>query len=291
MALTAEEQRYYDFAKAALPGWIPDPDEFLMGAAKLFGSVDAMVRYLFGQALISTATGPDTGTPDWLNQHAADRGTRRVLGEDDPTLRSRLRTFPDALTRASLLSVADAVLAAAGVAGSSAMVELPRDCAHSGAYVGDTGTGGTFTKVGSIVTFTPSGAWAAPPYRDPSIVPVRTYKLTLTGSLTPGNDGTHLISGLDGNGAYYTNAGGAAEVDGGVTWTVGQYDPEGNLRDGFARAYSQRGYRSSRLLPHTVVIILPFGTTEVVANAVAEAVRSRKAAGIVVKIERRQSPP
>jgi hypothetical protein len=291
MALTADEQRYYDFAKAALPPWVPDPDEFLMGAAKLFGGVHAITLYLFGNALISTAIGATSSTPDWLNQHAADRGTRRILGEDDPTLRKRLRTFPDALTRAALLSVADAQLAAAGVAGSSAMVELPRDCSHSGEYVSDTGVGGTFTKVGTVVTFTPSGSWAAPPFRDPSIVPVRTYKLTIAGALTGGNNGTRVIDGLTGNGAHYVNAGGAAQVDPTVVWTVKQYDPEGNLRDGFTRAYSQRGYRSSRLRPQTIVIILPYGTSAIVAASVAEAVRQRKAAGIVVKIERRQSPP
>ena len=282
MALTAEEQRYYDFAKAALPPWVPDPDEFLAGAAKLFGGVDATIRYLFGQALISTATGPDTGTPDWLNQHAADRGTRRQLGETTPALRERLRTFPDALTRASLLAVADAQLSIAGVSGSAAMVELPRDMAHSGVYATDTGVGGTFTKVGNVVTFTPDGAWAAPPYRDPSIVPVRTHKLTIAGAASAGNDGTRTIDGLTGDGAFYTNAGGVAEADPTVAWTVEHYDPEGNLRDGFTRAYSQRGYRSSRLRPQTIVIILPYGTSAAVAAGVAEAVRQRKAAGIVV---------
>lgn len=291
MALTADEQRYYDFAKAALPPWVPDPDEFLMGAAKLFGGVHALITYLFGNALISSAVGATSSTPDWLNQHAADRGTRRILGEDDPTLRKRLRTFPDALTRAALLSVADAQLAAAGVSGSAAMVELPRDGAHSGTYSSDTGTGGTFTKVGSVVTFTPDTAWAAPPFRDPSIVPVRSHKLVIAGAATPGNDGTYVITSLSGNGAVYTNAGGAAQVDPTVTWTVEHFDPEGNLRDGFARAYSQRGYRSARLRPQAIVIILPYGTSAVVGASVAEAVRQRKAAGIVVKIERRQSPP
>lgn len=291
MALTIDEQRYYDFAKAALPPWIPDPDEFLMGAAKVFGGVHAVITYLFGNALISTAVGATASTPDWLNQHAADRSTRRILTEDDPTLRKRLRTFPDALTRAALLSVADAQLVAAGVSGSSAMVELPRDMAHSGAYDADAGTGGTFTKVGSIVTFTPATAWAAPPFRDPSIVPVRTHRLVISGAADAGNDGTYPITSLDGNGAVYTNAGGVAAVDATVAWSVQTRDPEGNVRDGFARAYSQRGYRSSRLRPQTIVIILPFGTSAVVAASVAEAVRQRKAAGIVVKIERRQSAP
>lgn len=291
MALTIDEQRYYDFAKAALPPWVPDPDEFLMGAAKMFGGVHAMITYLFGNALIGTAVGATASTPDWLNQHAADRGTRRILTEDDPTLRKRLRTFPDALTRAALLSVADAQLVAAGVSGTSAMVELPRDCAHSGTYLSDTGTGGTFTKVGSVVTFTPDTPWAAPPFRDASIVPVRSHKLTIAGAASAGNDGTRTITALDDDGAVCTNAGGVAEADPTVTWTVEHYDPEGNLRDGFTRSYSQRGYRSSRLLPHTIVIILPFGTSAVVAASVAEAVRQRKAAGIVVKIERRQSPP
>ena len=43
MALTFEEQRLYDFAKGSLPAWIKNDDEFLHGAAKMFGSVRAMV--------------------------------------------------------------------------------------------------------------------------------------------------------------------------------------------------------------------------------------------------------
>lgn len=291
MALTVDEQRFYDFAKASLPGWIPDPDEYLMGVAKMFGSVDAMIDYLFGQTLITTAVGPSSDTPDWLNQHAIDRGTRRTNGEDDPTLRERLRTFPDALIRSVLLATADAILAAAGIAGSSAMVELPRDGAHSGTYSSDSGTGGTFVKVGSVVKFTPDTAWAGPPYRSGTIVPVMSHKLTISGAASAGNNGTRTITGLEDDAALITNAGGVAGADPTVSWSVTHYDVDGNLRDGFTRAYSQRGYRSARMQPHTIVIILPYGTTEAVRLSVFEAVRSKKAAGIVLKVERRISPP
>ncbi|HUS27621.1 MAG TPA: hypothetical protein VMZ53_03910, partial [Kofleriaceae bacterium] len=126
MALTADEQKFYDFAKASLPDWIPDGDEFLMGAAKMFGSVKALLDYLFGQTLIGSAIGGTATTPDWLDQHARDRGTARQDGEDDPTLRDRLRNAPDALTRASILAAVNATLLANGITDPAGLVELPK---------------------------------------------------------------------------------------------------------------------------------------------------------------------
>lgn len=291
MALTADELKFYNFAKDALPPWIPDPDEFLLGAAKMFGSVKALLDYLFGQALISTATGATSTTPDWLNQHARDRGTARRDGEDDPTLRARLRTFPDALVRAVLLASVNEILVAAGISDEAAMVELPQHGAHSGSYTADASVGGTFTKDGSIVTFTPDGAWARPPYRAPALVPQLTSRLVFTGSASAGNDGSYVVSSLDGDGAVFTNAGGVAEADPTVAWEVQLLDPEGNVRTGFARAYSQRGYRAAPLRPARIVVILPFGTTAETAEAVREALRTKKAAGIALTIERRLVAP
>lgn len=292
MALTAEEQRFYDFAKAALPAWIPDGDEFLMGAAKMFGSVKALIDYLFENALIGDAVGATATTPDWLNQHAADRGTRRVLDEDDPTLRERLRNIPDALTRVTLISAIDAILAAAGIVGTCAMVELPYHGAHSGTYDADQGSGGTFAVNGTTVSFTPDTLpWARPPYWDPSLVPVRSTQLLIAFATNAVNDGTHDITGLDENGAVYTDATAVAGHDGAAGWGVITMDVDGNIRDSFARAYSQRGYRSARLLPMRIVVILPFGSTDAVEASVREALRQKKAAGIAVTIERRLIAP
>jgi hypothetical protein len=292
MALTAEEQKFYDFAKAALPPWIPDGDEFLMGAAKMFGGVKTLFDYLFGQALIGGATGPTATTPDWLDQHARDRGTSRQLTETDAALQERLRNAPDALTRIAILAALDAVLEAEGVTDTAALVELPAHMAHGGAYVSDTGTGGTFTKSGTTMTFEPDTSWARPPFWDPDIVPARSTQLVINGAADATNDGTHTITELEDDAAVYTDADGVAGADAGCTWSVQVLDGEGNVRDGFSRAFSQRGYRSARVpMPRILLVILPFGTTAATEASVREALRQKKAAGIALLVERRTIAP
>lgn len=290
MALTAQEQKYLDFALAALPGWVRPTDEFLNGAAKMFGSVDAMIDYLFSQALIRQANGATSTTPDWLNQHARDRGTSRQAGESDPVLRERIRNVPDALTRAALLAAADAILAADLIVGSAAMVELARDAGHWGTYLVMTGTGGVFTQAGTVSKFTPTALpWPTPPYQDPSVIPVRAHKIVIAGAADAGNDGTFTITGLDDDAAIYTNAAGAAGADGGVTWTVERFDVTGNLTDGFGRFYWRRGYRYARSRPG-IVMILPFGTTAGATASIVEMLRQKKAAGVLVIVETRAVP-
>lgn len=291
MALTFDEQKFYDFAKAALPDWIPDPDEFLHGAAKMFGGVKALIDYLFGNALIGGALGTTPTTPDWLNQHARDRGTARQDGETDEALRQRLRDAPDALTRIAILQAIDAVLEANGVSEDSALVELPRHGAHSGEYVSDAGVGGTFVQAGAVARFTPDAGWARPPFWAPALVPGRTTRLVTTLGAWVNNQGTFSISALDGDAVVITNPTGVSAVDPAVAWEVQTMDAEGNVRDGFTRSYSQRGYRSARLLPMRLVVILPYGTTAQIEASVREAMRTKKAAGIAVTIERRTIAP
>jgi hypothetical protein len=297
MALTTEEQRFYDFAKGTLPAWIPDGDEFLHGAAKMFGSVKALIDYLFGQTLISTAEGATSETPDWLNQHAADRGTRRTLNEDDPTLRDRLRKVPDALTRVSILAAINSILDAAGISDDAALVELPYHGAHSSRsgsyYTAMAGTGGAFTKTGTTMRFTPSTLpWPRPPFFAATLVPTLTTRLVLASSEDANNNGTHVITDLDGNAAMYTDADGVANAaDTTVTWSVQVRDVDSNVRTGFARAFSLRGYRSARIVPLRLVVILPFGSTASHEASVREALRQKKAAGIAVTVERRLIAP
>ena len=75
--------------------------------------------------------------PDWLDQHARDRGTRRQFGEADPALRDRLRNTPEALTRESLLDSINSILSAEGLADTANMVELTRDRAYFGVFTSD----------------------------------------------------------------------------------------------------------------------------------------------------------
>lgn len=292
MALTVEEQRLLDFALGSLPAWVPRGDEFLYGAAKLFGSVRAMIDYLFGQTLIGTATGATADTPDWLNQHARDRGTARRLGEDDPTLRARLRNYPDALTRAAILAAIEETLEAGGVTADAAMIELPRDAAYFNSYVAMSGVGGAFAQSGTTSKFTPTVLpWPAPPYRSPLVFPELRHQLAISGAASAGNNGTRAVTGLDGDAAIVTNAGGVAGADPTVVWSARRLDGSGNVTDGFRHAYMGRGYRMYRTPPaFAIVIILPFGTTDALEAAVHEILRTKKAAGFLAIVERRAVP-
>lgn len=59
--------------------------------------------------------------------------------------------------------------------------------------------------------------------------------------------------------------------------------------DGFKVAYMSRGYRMTNGLA-SFIIILPYGTSQALANGVAEAVRKKKAAGTLGFVERRIDP-
>jgi len=291
MALTLAEQELFDFGRGALPNWMRAHDEILTATAKMMGMARTQLDYLFGQALITTATGPTATTPDWLNQHARDRGTSRQAGESDVVLQQRLRVIPDALTRQSILDAANAILVAAGVVGVAAMLELPRDGAWIGTYAAMTGTGGTFAQTGTVSTFTPTALpWPTPPFQDPAVIPVRGHRLVIAGAANAGNNGTRTITSLAGNGAVVANAGGVAGADATVTWTVQRLDGLGNVTDGNARSYIGRGWRIASSRPLKIVVILPFGTDAGTQASIEEAIRTKKAAGFAVIVERRLVP-
>ena len=291
MALTTDEQGFLDFALAALPSWMRADDEHLNGSAKQFGAVKAQIDYWFEQTLITHATGATATQPDWLAQHMRDRGTTRQPNEGDPAGRQRIRNVPDALTRDSLLAAANAILAAEGIAGSAAMVELPRDGAALGVYSSDTGTGGTFSAdTGTRMIFTPTDRFAAPPWRDPSVVrKIQAFNIVIAGAASGGNDGTFPTLGMSGNGVIIDNAAGVAGADAGATWTVQKLDRRGNVRDGFGRAYFGRGYRLSGVRP-CIVLMLPFGSTASTEASVREMLRQKKAGGFAYRVERRLIP-
>lgn len=291
MSLTDDEQALYDFAAGALPSWITHPDPFLSAAAKQIGAALAHARYLNAQTLIGTASGPTATTPDWLNQHARDRDTTRQAGESDAALRERLRTIPDALTRSALLDSANAILAAAGVTGTAALVELPRDAAWVGTYAGMSGTGGTFAQVGTSSRFTPTMLpWPTPPYRAPGVTPELSWTITISGAGSAGNNGTRAITGMVGDAAAVTNGAGVAGADPTASWIARRLDVLGNGTDFAARSYAGRGFRASVGRPLKLIVILPYGTTAGTAASVLESMRQKKAAGFAVVVERRINP-
>jgi hypothetical protein len=75
-----------------------------------------------------------------------------------------------------------------------------------------TGTGVTFTKVGSVVTLTDADMNA-----QSSDV---GRKVTVSSSSSAGNDGERTITAQGGTSISYTNAGGVAEVDGSAAWSI-----------------------------------------------------------------------
>lgn len=293
MSLTPDEQSLYDFARNALPSWLKDTDEFLVAAAKTFGLTLAHAKDLMSQALITQAVGATSTTPDWLNQHARDRGTSRQQGEGDAALQERLRSTPDALTRAAILDAANAILTAAGVAGSAALLELPRDAAWIGDYdvfnVGD--PGGVFAHAGSLMSFTSALDEIRFPWTPASVFPGTRYRVTITLADNGGNNGTFEVVGLVGNAILYSNASGVNNAaDGSANVVFTRLDALGNPTDGFARAYVGRGWRVTRPRPFGVLVILPFGTSAGTAASVLASIRGKKAAGFKVLVERRANP-
>ncbi len=291
MAYSADQQKIYDFIKGALPDWaftLDGIDEF-MGALVLAVDAARNQRSIWlDQAFIATADGVG---PDWLNEHAKDRATRRQTDEDDATLRERLRQYADTLTRPAILAAAQAVMTAGGAAGAPLMVDVRRDCAHFGDYTAQTGTGGTFATVtGNVRKFTPTVPFALPV----EVGFVRSGsqgnpRLVISGAASAGNDGTHEITDLVADAVSYTDASAVAEVDATVAWSLRQYDIDGNDRTGRARAYFDRGYRFGAGGP-MFVIILPYGTPDAVGRSVRDMARQIKAGGVLASVEVRANP-
>lgn len=281
MALTAEEQELLDFALAGLPHWFQDdnrPAEYLGAAAKVIGDARAQADYWFEQSRILDAVGVVGSEPDWLNQHAIDRGTARQDGETDAELRERLRNVPDALTRPTLLAAADAILAAEGNPNTSDMVELRRDKAFFRTSASDSGTGGEFIGTAPDMRFVPDApGYATPPFR--TAEEDIDHRIVISGAAAGGNDGTFDITGLQGDGAEFQNGAGVAGVDATASWTIEKLDRDGNLLDGFKDSYLSRGDRMSGRIP-TVLIILPYNCTEGTRLSTLEMMRQKKGAGV-----------
>ncbi|HLP67136.1 MAG TPA: hypothetical protein VK181_06405 [Rhizobium sp.] len=77
----------------------------------IFGSLCALFAdfyvwhaWLVRQAYLGFAEG------EWLDLHAADRGTQRKTQENDEALRRRLRTIPDRVTESAIKAAVDEVL-------------------------------------------------------------------------------------------------------------------------------------------------------------------------------------
>lgn len=274
-AFSSQEQELFDWLKSSIPRWFFQDDasagEIWGATVKSLQDVRAQVDDWLTAVFILTAE------DIWLNQHARDRGTSRQSGETDAVLRDRLRTIDDAVTPSAIAGAVDAILAASGVAGTSALVELRRDKAYFATRVSPSGTGDSFTKSGTTVTLTDAGhTFAGTEVGLP---------ITIVGASSGGNNGTFAILDVTGDHSItYANASGVAEAYAGA-WKV-----ESDL-DGRKVAYLSRGYRMSGSgRPSTMIVILPFGTTEATRLGVAEGLRLKKAGGFKALVERRVNP-
>lgn len=283
MAYTEEEQRLHDHIIAACPPWFTATEgapEFIDAVVKAFGRVRLQQQEWVSQTRIREA---DRVGPDWLAEHAHERGTWPQEGEGDAELRERLRSFSDAVTRPAIMEAVAAIVAGAGVAGDVEVIELKRNRAWFRTAESETGVGGTFEIVDGELRFTPDTPFARYPRTPDQIV--------LSGAADAANDGTFDVVGLAGAAVTFENPSAVAGADAAVAWSIVKRDAAGNVLDGFKDSYLSRGHRLSKAArPAAFVIMLPYGTTAGTAAAVEEFLRLVKAAGFRAIIERRTSP-
>ena len=101
---------------ATLPANLRSLSPVLAGTATALELTEQAASDLASNLEIGTAEG------QWLDLIAKGQGLRRQVGETDTSLRQRLRTTPDALTRPAILAAVDAILAEYS-AGHSYMIE------------------------------------------------------------------------------------------------------------------------------------------------------------------------
>lgn len=299
MALTPGEQEFFDVGTAALPHWFNNDQaarEFMGLAAKHMGAAKVQSDYWLSRMLILNADGVVGSLPDWLAQHARDRGTYRQEGEGDVALAERIRNIPGAVTRSALLTAIGALVASAGEPTAGiAMVEMQRDEAYLGEQLTFGATGGTFAAgTGGRWRFTPDTIpWIGPAY-SPILSPngrIGKREIVFSGAANAANNGAFETLGFVGNAVEYVNAGGAG-VDATVTWSVRRYDWQDIQLTNRDDSYCDRGFRVGRTArpAATIIVMLPFGVTEPTRLAVADLVRRMKGAGVVSFVERRVNP-
>jgi hypothetical protein len=305
MPLSADEQKLLDFALAALPHWYQEAErdyEFENASAKMAqDAMDKVTDWLVTQARISTATGATSTEPDWLGQHALDRGTSRFDNESDATLAARIKDVPESLTLESMSDAISVVLTADGVSAAPALIELRSQRAFINterSYPNGTtyASGGTFatTAIANQISFTPTDSW------DGSYTPIKSVQeerggiLVIVQSATAGNVGSFPITSMDGNAVLFSNASGVAEVISTVQWCIDPTDLNGerrssyDLASGRATAYLRRGYRIGSQIPK-VIAILPEGSSTAATASVDEIMQRKRAAGVDTAVETKKS--
>src|SRR5262252_504835 len=261
---TVDEQELYDWAVNALPDWYATDaraNEYLWACAAIFAGIKAVAAdWLAKQTFILKADGwtldadGKPTSPDWVGEHARDRGTMRADGEDTEALRTRIHGMPGGtVTSPDLVDSINDFLESQGLPPDADLVEMPGDGYYVVTFAADAGTGGVFASMGAPkMVFTPTTRYVGPP--------AVGMKLTIAGAIATGNNGIHPVTGAIVDGTSYDDADGIAGSDATVAWTLGKVGVAGEDLDGFEECYCDRGYRCGMTLP-TIIAILPYPTT------------------------------
>lgn len=182
MPLSSEEQALFDHARNAVPRWLTRGKttvlEWLHGFTKIFDAVRSQGQDWLDSTYLDNATGVE------LDQHGADRGTMRRLGESDDSYRTRLKNIADTITEPVLKLQIDNMLSDASL-GSSAWLILRRDKAffHRGEQMTYPLSVGTLqTYLGSYLGTNWTAGWScdegsgslSSDFGSPSLAPVST---------------------------------------------------------------------------------------------------------------------
>lgn len=222
----------------------------------------------------------------WLLAHAHDRGVPAIDGESNEDFRARIANPPELVTLPAILSAIQAIVDTAGVVGDVVAYPLRPNKAFLGYYSSELRLEDLeFTKLDATTMMVERLAG------EPFATRIIAGQDRVTIADTADNDGTFVVSGWRGNGLLYTNAAGVTASESAVGFSLVKYDQDGNVWDGHPRAYLSRGYRmGSRAHPNTGIVIMPYGTTEVMRQS-AQALASQAAAfGVPIIVERRINP-
>jgi len=281
------EQDYIDHVLAALPKWFSDhprAQETVKALAKVMQSAEDITAFWADQAEILLAVGAVGNEPDWLSQHAADRGSARQANETDASLRTRLRSVAEALTLSSVLTAAQAVVTAEGISGTVGVFELRPSRAFFLVNSADVaGPPGTITGTAPNMVFTPPAQFN--PF-NPKYDGVIGHTLNIIQAGNPANVGAFDVTGIVGDTITYQNASGVPDT---AEYSIVRRVADGSNIFAKRHSYFNRGWRMGGNSP-TLVVILPFGCTEATRTSVAESLRTKKGAGIRLVVECRANP-
>jgi len=301
VALSEGERALYEAGADAVPRLLRGevPQEYFKAGAVIAAKAKAQTDQWLSQTYILSASGV------WLDQHAIDRGTRRNAGENDVSLRARLRTYEDFLTVPTLEALANDILQANGITTEAAVFTLRR---HAPCC---TGSGTT--------TVTPQGAAGAATWRYLVLAQVSLLELdgvtsrnhwVVVGPMGSTTTGNATLTGTNYNQIGWSAYPGALRYkvlrikSGGSPATVGEIaevtaptvthndQGEDNITDNFGPfSFVERGYRTASRIPRkAIVVILPYGTSATLAETIKLALEQRAGAGAALLVERRLNP-